>query len=76
MTDNLSPWFFDEKPVHVGVYEQGTEDDQGEIIEGLFSYWDGEHWSLVGDTPNDAFENRKQIAKSGYQNEPWRGILK
>lgn len=36
----FTPWFHGNiKPVHIGIYQRDTAD--------IYSYWDGEYWSIL-----------------------------
>ena len=45
------------KPVRVGVYERLYDKDS--IAPRIFyNYWNGEFWSVYGETPEDAAEDK------------------
>ena len=66
----LTDWYpADVNPVYEGVYhvDRGS---QGK----WFRFWNGETWSLCGETINEA--DKARHIKSPVGSFPWRGIYK
>ena len=58
------------KPVRVGVYQR--EYDNGGLLRPIwYCYWNGDFWSVYGETPKDALY---RCLESPAQNLPWRGL--
>ena len=67
----LTPWFsVRNQPVRVGVYERDHQDGR----PTCFQHWNGEWWSVFGETPGIA--NGRKHFKSAYQHGTWRGLTK
>lgn len=68
----VTQWFIGKQPVHVGLYESGTIGSKGQIVGGMFQYWNGNYWGIATFTMKQAYALRR--SNSLYQNEPWRGL--
>lgn len=71
-----TPWFSgDLKPVRPGVYERmfSTWTGRHDLVQ--FSYFDGNHWYLAGETVSDAL-NRMSLGATMSQSLPWRGVVR
>lgn len=67
---HVTQWFFDEKPVHNGVYQRHHF---GEVT---YSYWDGKRWYLTTESPDRAERHGRNKHVSNFQNIAWRGLCK
>ena len=65
---HFTQWFFDEAPVHKGVYQRRVA---GEIT---YSYWDGEKWYLTTTEIKRAVMHFKRKVTSHFQDLAWRGL--
>lgn len=73
MSAAVTQWFHGEKPARPGVYESGTRQTDGSIVGGLYQHWNTHFWGITGDTPEEAYDNRKWLSTL---NEPWRGLAR
>ena len=60
-----TPWFFNVKPVHVGVYQVGTY---------WYAYWSGQVWGLR--CANIAIAEKYGSVHSADQAHVWRGLIR
>jgi len=64
-----TPWFKGSvHPVRPGVYERKMP--SGAV---LFCEWTGVQWLTAANTPRRA---EFSVTVTGYQNRPWRGLIK
>lgn len=62
------------EPERIGVYESGTYELRGgQIVGGLFQFWNGKFWGMVEDSVKDAYRHRNY--RSSFQEEYWRGLV-
>lgn len=76
MEINKTGWYGgDQKPVHIGVYERDMTlaDSVDQYL--IYSYWNGDYWTVSGDTPEKAVAHIR-LLDSNYQDLPWRGLTR
>ena len=75
MRHELTPWFKpNEKPKRKGVYQrEHISGHRNRNNNGVYAYWDGEHWYQYGFTPDQAlviFLEKRVSANKLF----WRGL--
>lgn len=67
----LTEWFDrSQKPILPGVYQVYSH----EITSEKYSYWDGTHWHLAGDSKEIAVYVVRKYGPSDSQKWKWRGL--
>jgi hypothetical protein len=61
------------KPIHIGVYEKGSDDKYT-----YYSFWTGKIWNVLTRSPIDAKEEHiaHPTYESIYCDDKWRGLAK
>lgn len=67
----LTEWFFDELPARHGVYQVLTINRRN---QQMYSYWDGEWWGPLGDSPAEAAYSARFKMKFRAPLIWWRGL--
>jgi len=68
---HYTQWFYEQKPVHKGVYQRNYKLF---TKEWSYSYWDGKRWGMSADTADQAAYVKNRA--SNFQKIPWRGLCK
>jgi hypothetical protein len=59
-------------PIRIGVYKVRFLAPSGpRKMQHGYSYWNGEYWSTISDTPKEA---AKYKVARGYQGKEWKGL--
>ncbi len=66
----LTEWCFDKTPKRKGVYQVLT---YGGSNRQNYSFWDGEWWGMLGESPAEAFYSRK-FKHHFMARHIWRGL--